>query len=87
MKIQKAYSNKELIEALKDSKEIFECILTEFDLDDEQLKTLNKYQQLTQFERDVLYLYSQISVNEIAKLYGCSKQLIYDRLREIKRKL
>lgn len=86
MKIRKAYSNKELIAALQDRNETYNSCF-QFDLDDEQIEKLNRYNNLSQFEKDVLYLYSQYNVTEVARLYGCSKQLIYSRLKEIKDKL
>ena len=86
MKIHKAYSNKELIAALQDRNETYNSCF-QFELDDEQIEKLNRYNNLSQFEKDVLYLYYQYNVKEVARLYGCSKQLIYSRLKEIKDKL
>ena len=86
MKLYKAYTNEDLLNHLRGSKEVING-LTDFDLDDEQLEVINRYKNLSQFERDLLYLYSQHTVDIISKLYNCSKTHIYNKLREIKKKL
>lgn len=86
MKIYKAYSNQELLNKLSDSKEVINHLI-DFDLDDKELLKVNKYKQLSQFEKDLLYLYSQYSVIEISKLYSVSRSHIYTKIKEINKKL
>lgn len=86
MKIYKAYSNQELLNKLIDSKDVINHLL-DFDLDDNELLKVNKYKQLSQFEKDLLYLYSQYSVIEISKLYSVSRSHIYTKIKEINNKL
>lgn len=86
MKIYKAYSNQELLNKLSDSKDVINHLL-DFDLDDNELLKVNKYKQLSQFEKDLLYLYSQYSVIEISKLYSVSRSHIYTKIKEINNKL
>ena len=62
MKIYKAYTNEDLLNHLRGSKEVING-LTDFDLDDEQLEVVNRFKKLSQFERDLLYLYSQHNVD------------------------
>lgn len=77
------YNNQELIDALKDRDEVIKG-LTSFDLDDEQLEKIDRFKQLSQFEKDLLYLRSQLPVSQIASLYGVSIQYIYKLIKNIK---
>lgn len=77
------YNNQELIDALKDRDEVIKG-LTSFDLDDEQLEKIDRFKQLSQFEKDLLYLRSQLPVSQIAPLYGVSIQYIYKLIKNIK---
>lgn len=86
MKIYNAYSNQELINKLID-RDAVTAALYDFDLSDDELIRVNKYKQLSQFERDLLYLYSQTTVEEISSLYMVSKTHIYNFLKQIKQKL
>lgn len=83
----KQINNDELKEALKDSKEVFNAINSFTDCDDEQLAKIQKFNLLTQFEKDLMYLCATHSVIEVAGLYGCSRQYIYKLLDKIKNKL
>lgn len=83
----KQINNDELKEALKDSKEVFNAVNSFTDCDDEQLAKIQKFNLLTQFEKDLMYLCATHSVIEVAGLYGCSRQYIYKLLDKIKNKL
>ena len=89
-KINKAYNNTELIEALKDRSAIYQSIVDEIptqDYDDAQIARILCYNTLSQFEKDLLYLVSQHPVTEVASLYGVSKTIIYNKLHLIQNKL
>lgn len=86
MKLKKIDNNK-LKLALKESKKIFNLINTDINYDDEQLHKIHKFNQLTQFEKDLMYLCATNSVVEVANLYGCSRQYIYKLLNKIQTKL
>lgn len=89
-KINKAYNNKELLEALKDSRTTYQSLLDEIptmDYSDEQIAMILSYNKLSQFEKDLLYLTSQRPVTEVAALYGVSKTIIYNKLHLIQNKL
>lgn len=86
MKIKTAYNNQDLINHLKDSKEVIKG-LTDFDLDDEELERINKFKHLSQFERDLIYLTSQHNIETVARLYCVSKSHIYNLLNITKEKL
>lgn len=86
MKIKTAYNNQDLINHLKDSKEVIKG-LTDFDLDDEELERINKFKRLSQFEKDLIFLSSQYSIDTVAQLYCVSKSHIYNLLNITKEKL
>lgn len=89
-KINKAYNNTELIEALKDRSDIYQSLVDEIptqDYDDAQIAQILCYNTLSQFEKDLLYLVSQHPVTEVASLYGVSKTIIYNKLHLIQNKL
>lgn len=80
-------ANEKLITALKDRNSVIDSINQYTNYDDEQLLKLKKFNNLTQFEKDLLYLCSIHKVIEVAKLYDCSRQYIYKLLNKIKKKL
>lgn len=88
MKVDKAYSNQALIEALKDRDEIYEALLEKCSdgnlYDDKEQIRINKIKSLTQFQKDLLYLSSKMSVYEIAPLYSVSARYLYNHLKIIK---
>ena len=89
-KINKAYNNTELLEALKDRGAIYQSLVDEIptqDYSDEQIIRILSYNTLSQFEKDLLYLVSQHPVTEVAALYGVSKTIIYNKLHLIQNKL
>lgn len=89
-KINKAYNNTELLEALKERSAIYQSIVDEIptqDYDDQQIIRILSYNTLSQFEKDLLYLVSQHPVTEVASLYGVSKTIIYNKLHLIQNKL
>lgn len=87
-KIKKAYSNEALVEALKDRDTVYNSIkkeINEYNYDDEELEVFKKFDNLTQFQKDLLYLSSTMGVYSVADLYGVSATLLYHHLREIKK--
>lgn len=85
---QKQIDNEQLKLALSDSKNVISAINEANDYDDEQLLKLQKFNDLTQFEKDLLYLCSTMpSIIEVSKLYSCSRQYIYKLLHKIQQKL
>lgn len=85
-KLHKAYENKKLIEALKDRDSVYDSVLSNVNAyDDEQLAVLSNISKLTQFQKDLLYLSSQMSVYDVADLYAVSASLLYSHLRDIQK--
>lgn len=80
-------ANQKLLSALKDRNDVIDSINQYTNYDDEQLLKLKKFNNLTQFEKDLLYLCSIHKVIEVAKLYDCSRQYIYKLLNKIQLKL
>lgn len=80
-------ANQKLLSALSDRNDVIDSINQYNNYDDEQLLKLKKFNNLTQFEKDLLYLCSIHKVIEVAKLYGCSRQYIYKLLNKIQLKL
>ena len=80
-------ANQKLLSALSDRNDVIDSINQYSNYDDEQLLKLKKFNNLTQFEKDLLYLCSIHKVIEVAKLYGCSRQYIYKLLNKIQLKL
>lgn len=80
-------ANQKLLSALSDRNDVIDSINQYTNYDDEQLLKLKKFNNLTQFEKDLLYLCSIHKVIEVAKLYDCSRQYIYKLLNKIKLKL
>lgn len=80
-------ANEKLLSALKDRNDVIDSINQSSNYDDEQLLKLKKFNNLTQFEKDLLYLCSIYKVIEVAKLYECSRQYIYKLLHKIQNKL
>lgn len=79
--------NQNLILALKDRNNTIDSIMQYNNYDDEQLLKLQKFNNLSQFEKDLIYLCAIHKVVEVAKLYGCSRQYIYKLLNNIQSKL
>ena len=84
---QNLTANEKLLSALKDRNDVIDSINQYTNYDDEQLLKLKKFNNLTQFEKDLLYLCSIYKVIEVAKLYECSRQYIYKLLHKIQNKL
>lgn len=82
-----SYNNDILKAALHDQKDIIKSILNEFDLSDEELDKVLKYNSLPQLDKDIIFLTSQYPVIEVAKMYNVSRQYIYKLLNKIKPKL
>lgn len=84
----KELDNLKLKEALSDRNNVISAINDLTDYDDEQLLKLQKFNNLTQFEKDLMYLCATMdSVISVAKIYGCSRQYIYKLLHKIQKKL
>ena len=86
--MMKELDNLKLKAALSDRNNVISAINESTDYDDEQLLKLQKFNNLTQFEKDLMYLCATMdSVIEVSKLYSCSRQYIYKLLNKIKEKL
>lgn len=85
---QKQIDNEQLKLALSDRNNVISAINEATDYDDEQLLKIQKFNNLTQFEKDLMYLCATMdSVISVAKIYGCSRQYIYKLLNKIQQKL
>lgn len=83
----KIYSRNDIVKAaLSEEKSIINS-LTDFDLDDEQLRKVLIYKSLPQLDKDILFLTSQYAVVDVAKMYNVSRQYIYKLLNKINAKL
>lgn len=90
-KLNRAYSNEDLCNSLKDRDLIFNAIQNEIDigilqLDDEQLAKWEKVKQLSPLERDVLFVHSQEGYKSSEK-WCVSTSHIYNLIKGIKRKI
>lgn len=87
MKYDKAYSNQALLDALKNRDELYNTIINEtsngYIYDDKQQRRIKRIKSLTQFQKDLLYLSSQMSVYKVAELYGVSARYLYNHLKLI----
>ena len=85
--------NKDLLNALENRDLYFESIETEElkMFDDEKLRQYRifkeKYNNLTQMEKDLFFLSTQMKKNKIAQLYGVSRSYITLLLKKIGEKL
>lgn len=83
----KIYSQNDIVKAaLSEEKSIINS-LTDFDLDDEQLRKVLIYKSLPQLDKDIIFLTSQHSVADVAQMYNVSRQYIYKLLNQINAKL
>lgn len=83
----KIYSQNDVVKAaLSEEKSIINS-LTDFDLDDEQLRKVLTYKSLPQLDKDIIFLTSQYSVADVAQMYNVSRQYIYKLLNKINAKL
>lgn len=83
----KIYSQNDVVKAaLSEEKSIINS-LTDFDLDDEQLRKVLIYKSLPQLDKDIVFLTSQYSVADVAQMYNVSRQYIYKLLNKINAKL
>ena len=81
------YQNDVLKAALRDSKTIYKSMKESFDFDDDQLKVLEVFENLSQFDRDLIYLSSVYPVSEIANMYNVTRQYIYKLLHKVQDKI
>lgn len=85
MKIVKAYDNNKLKDALADRDNVINSIvMDDINYDDEQKRKINKYLQLSQFQKDLLYLCSVMKIKDVCELYAVSHTHIYNNLKKIK---
>lgn len=86
-------NNDKILELLEGRDKYFLMVKEDFvpKMDDEQLKKyynfIKNYNNLTQLEKDVWYLTTQIKKSEIAKLYEVSKSYITQFTQAIEKKL
>lgn len=81
------YQNDVLKAALHESKTIYKSMKESFDFDDEQLKVLEVFENLSQFDKDLIYLSSVYPVSEIANMYNVTRQYIYKLLHKVQDKI
>lgn len=81
------YQNDVLKAALQDSKTIYKSMKESFDFDDDQLKVLEVFENLSQFDKDLIYLSSVYPVSEIANMYNVTRQYIYKLLHKVQDKI
>lgn len=81
------YQNDVLKAALQDYKTIYKSMKESFDFDDDQLKVLEVFENLSQFDRDLIYLSSVYPVSEIANMYNVTRQYIYKLLHKVQDKI
>lgn len=91
-KIEKAYNNELLKEALKERDETIENLSNDmngiFMYDDDEKERMDKFKKLSQFEQDLIYLISTgRSIIEISSLYCVSRTHIYNQIKKIQEKL
>lgn len=78
--------NDRLKEALKERDEVING-LSEFDIDDEQRKKIQRFLKLSPLERDIFYLSSQHTHQEIGDMYGVSRAFISKKIKTIQNQL
>lgn len=79
--------NEEIKMLLRDRASVLQSALDEADLDDTQLKLINRYKSLKSYHQDILYLSAIVPITKLTKLYNCSKTSIYNMLKKIKKEL
>jgi len=95
MKLVKNYDNNEFKKSLEGSKEVYDDILnntvSSYSMADEQYeffkKTLEKVSELSQMDKDVLYLYAQFGATDTAEILGISRTYVYKLINSIKEKI
>lgn len=80
-------TNNFLLEALSKRDSIFDSMLRESDLDDEQMAKIERIKRLPKLEQDIFYLCSQMTQDEVAELYDVSRPFITQTLKKIKQKI
>lgn len=80
-------NNEELKKMTDEGKEVYDTFLDGEDLDDEQLAITERLKDLSQLDKDLLYLYSTYGATKTARLCQCSRQYIYKKIKQIKSKL
>lgn len=82
-------NNAALLKILNERKEVMSALLQDTELDDSDLCTYNRfmnwYDSLSQLDKDIFYLLSQLPVGEIAKLLNTSVGYVYNKKRELEK--
>ena len=86
MKIRNC-DNEEIRHLLRERTAVLQSALAEADLDDSQLRAVERYKQLKTYQQDILYLSSVMPIAKLAELYCCSKTSIYNMLKKINKTL
>lgn len=92
MIVLKQYDNQLLLQALEGEKELIQSaeqylLTNDSKYDDEQRIRFEKFLALPQFERDLLYLSTRLSIAKIAELYAVTSSYIYIRIKKINQML
>ena len=85
--IKTVSNNTELLKILSDRPDVLSTAIQNTELDDSELciyeNFVQWYSHLSQLDKDVFYLLSQLPVAEIARLLECSVGFVYNKKREL----
>lgn len=87
--IRNITNNAELLKVLSGRKDVMDTLIHNTELDDSDLCTYNRfmnwYNSLSQLDKDIFYLLTQLPVGEIAKLLNTSVGYVYNKKRELEK--
>ena len=85
--IKTVSNNTELLKILSDRPDVLSTVIQNTELDDSELciyeNFVQWYSHLSQLDKDIFYLLSQLPVAEIARLLECSVGFVYNKKREL----
>lgn len=85
--IKTVSNNTELLKILSDRPDVLSTAIQNTELDDSELciyeNFVQWYSHLSQLDKDIFYLLSQLPVAEIARLLECSVGFVYNKKREL----
>lgn len=85
----KKLDNNLILKELKERNEIYDSMKKELlkNIDDEQLEYIERYEELTQMEKDLLFLTSQYGKTKTGEILGITRQWVAVKYKEIQNKL
>lgn len=85
----KKIDNNIILKELKNRNEIYDSMKSELlnDIDDKQYSYIQRYEKLTQMEKDLLFLTSQYGKSKTGEILGISRQWVTVKYKEIQNKL